>query len=227
MKLMIEGLRSTIKGQEWKPEGTEWANYMSADVHSNDYLESKKKTVLCLVKKVNPGIILDLGANTGYFSRVAAGKERTIISTDYDPACVDINYQILKEHGEKNILTLVIDILNTSPPIGWNNTERLSFFERIKPDMISALALIHHLVFKGNISFEMIALMFSRNAISLLIEFVPLEDDKVKILLQNRRLNTSFYCRENFETVFSHYYNILDVVENPSNKRIIYLMKKK
>ena len=78
-----------------------------------------------MIQALNPKRVLELGANTGIFSREAAKQpDCLVISTDIDPEAVEINYRQVKKDGLENILPLVIDLTNPSPAIGWDNQER-------------------------------------------------------------------------------------------------------
>ena len=58
--------------------------------------------------------MLDLGANTGQYSRIAARLGCRTISCDGDPAAVEKNYRATVATSEERILPLVIDLAN--PP---------------------------------------------------------------------------------------------------------------
>ena len=85
------------------------------------------------------------------------------LSFDNDYAVVENNYLRIKKTKEKNILPLFIDLIKPSPAVGWNLMERESFFERSSPDVILALALIHHLAIAANLPLSMLAEFFSEH----------------------------------------------------------------
>ena len=91
---------------------------------------------------------------------------------DFDPACVEVNYREVKQRQETKLLPLLVDLLNPSPACGWVNRERTSIFQRGRPELVLALALIHHLAITGNLPLENIAEFFSGLAPWLAIEFV-------------------------------------------------------
>ncbi|MDA0066866.1 hypothetical protein OFS07_11385 [Brachyspira hyodysenteriae] len=96
-----------------------------------------------------------------------------------------------------------------SPSIGWANSERDSIKYRTKPDVIMALALIHHLAISNNVPLTYIAEYFSSLAKYLIIEFVPKEDSQVHKLLLTRKDIYDEYTIEHFEKYFTNYYKIL------------------
>jgi len=224
MKVLIDSLKATVEKQRWNSRGTEWASYNENGVHKKEYIEFKTKLISDWLDVLKPMVIWDLGANDGYYSRIAEKKGIDVISYDLDHACLNRNYVLNQRNEESKILPLFMDLLNPSPSLGWGGTERSSFYKRNEPDMVMALALIHHLVISGNIPLDSIALDFSRLAKYLIIEFIPLEDEKVKILLQRRKNYFSEYNQKQFERIFSKYYSIEKREFALCNSRIFYLM---
>jgi hypothetical protein len=129
--------------------------------------------------------------------------------------------------AEKNILPLCVDVLNPSPSIGWENKERDSLFERPKPDAVLALALIHHLAIGANIPLFRLAEFFKILCSFLIIEFVPITDEKVQLLLKNRENIFGNYTEKNFVREFEKYFEIKKQEKIPNSDRIMYLMIKR
>jgi 2-polyprenyl-3-methyl-5-hydroxy-6-metoxy-1,4-benzoquinol methylase len=217
-------LKSTVSSIKLKHTGTTWNEYYENDTHSDIYFEDKKRLVAEFLDIANPSGVLDLGANTGLFTRLAAKKNINVISTDFDAMCVEKNYLLVKENHEKNILPLILDLTNPSPAIGWANLERQSFFNRGPFDMVMALALIHHLAIANNIPLQNIAEFFSKICNWLIIEFIPKDDPKVQVLLNSREDIFVNYTEEKFEEAFIKYFKI---VKNKLliGNRIVFLMK--
>ena len=90
--------------------------------------------------------------------------------------------------------------------------------------MILALALIHHLAIGKNISFEMIADLFQRICSTLIIEFVPKEDEKLQLMLANKKDIYPCYTAENFEKAFGKYFRLVNKEAIPGSGRTLYLM---
>jgi hypothetical protein len=226
MKTLLEGLKVTVENQNWKPIRTEWEDYTFEGVHKQEYTEFKSMVISLFLDIANPHLVWDLGANTGHYSRIAANKGSQVISFDMDIVCVEKNYLMVKERKETKILPLQLDILNSSPPLGWRGNERLSIADRCKPDMIMALAIVHHLAISSNIPLKSIASYFAEHTSNLIIEFVPKEDEKVQLLLLNREDIFQDYTPSNFEIAFLSYFKIEQKIHSNSNDRIFYLMKK-
>ena len=198
---IIKNLHQSVLALQWVPKDTEWSEYQEDGVHTIEYKTQKAEIVNCFISKACPRKVIDIGSNTGFYSRLAVLNGANVVSCDIDPACVEKNYLLLKQNKEEKILPLLFDLLNPSPAIGWANEERKPLPERCKTDLVLALALIHHLCISGNIPFDKVASYFCQFAEWLIIEFVPKEDPKVQILLLNREDIFSDYSQENFEAV--------------------------
>jgi len=223
----INSLIKIISKLELKHVSTEWMNYYQNTNYTDKAFGSKSYIVTKYMKKVNPEIIWDLGANDGTFSRLALKTGvKSVVAFDIDPLAVEKNYLMTKEHSE-SILPLLLDLTNPSPALGFNNAERLTIGDRSKPDCILALALIHHLCISKNIPFEMVAESFVSQSDKLIIEFIPKEDSQVEVLLKTRDDIFNQYNQVEFEKAFSRYYDIIELSKIDDSDRTLFLMKRR
>ncbi|MEY4927575.1 MAG: hypothetical protein RI894_2011, partial [Bacteroidota bacterium] len=95
------------------------------------------------------------------------------------------------------------------------------------PDLLFALALVHHLAISNQIPFAKIATLFATLTSWLVVEFVLRTDPKVEKLLRNRRDTASHYSLEAFEVAFFALFDVVEKQVLPPNGRIIFLLKKK
>ncbi len=224
---LIESLNSSIKKINWKPKGTEWGNYYSETNYSDKSFIEKKQIISKMIDEINPTKVWDLGANTGFFSRISSDREIFTVSFDIDPAAVEKNFLQSFEKKETNLLPLLLDLTNPSSNLGWANEERGSVISRGPTDLILALALIHHLAISNNIPLQKIAEFFKSNSKFLIIEFIPKSDSQVQKLLSTRKDIFDEYTQEQFENCFKIYFTIKKTVLIVNSKRIIYLMETK
>ena len=145
---------------------------------------------------------------------------------DFDPACVELNYQSVKARKDSRLFPLLIDLLNPSPPCGWANRERVSILERGQPEMVLALALIHHLAITGNLPLENIAEFFRGLAPWLAVEFVGPDDSQVRKLMDQRAGVHHLYTQAHFEQCFQRYFSVQAVRPIIPERRILYLMRR-
>lgn len=223
---LIENLEKTIRKLSWKPHGTDWLDYYQETNYTEASFLEKQQLIKEILSEIKPKIILDLGANTGIFSRQGKDIENCyIISSDIDPGAVEINYLEMKKNKEKNLLPLVIDLTNPSPSIGWNNKERVSFIQRANADVVMALALIHHLAISNNVPLQEISKTLSGMGEYLIIEFVPKEDSQVQRLLATRDDIFSEYNIGGFTKAFEQDFLVIKRIAISNTKRVIFLLK--
>lgn len=228
MKALIESLRSAVSKQKWRPDKTEWANYYNESNYTENSAGHKAELVTEYLQSIpGPlGLIQDLGANNGRYSRIAAAYGQLVVSQDIDPVAVSSNYQIAREQGVANILPLELDLVAPTPAIGWDNAERDSFSQRPPVDAILALALIHHLIISNNLPMERLAQFFASRGRWLIIEFVPKVDSQVEILLATRPDIFPQYDEASFEQTFGSFFNIIRKSHIEGSERTLYLMEK-
>jgi hypothetical protein len=220
----LEGLISKLKLPKQK---STWSDYYDEASQRTDYLQNKQQIIQLWLEKIKPvSSAADLGANNGEFSKLAATNNIQTIAADFDAFCINNLYNQIKVSGEKNILPLILDLSKPSPGIGLNNEERDSFIKRTNVDLVLALALIHHLSIGKNIPFDKIADLFHRLGRYLIIEFVPKQDDKIQLMLTNKKDIYTAYTEENFLSAFKNYFTIEKKEVISGSERILYLMKK-
>lgn len=227
MLVLLNGLASYIAKLQPKKNKTTWDDYYGGTILSDAYLQEKTRLVQAFTKTVSFTSLVDLGANDGHFSGLFKNTQVQVVAVDADVNCINALYEKIKKEKITNILPLINTLNNPSPAIGWNNAERSSFNERIKGDMIFALALVHHLAIGCNVPLDMIAAWLAPMGKYLLIEFVPKTDEKVQLLLQNREDIFDNYTVTDFENLFSKNYTILLQEKITGTERILYLMEKK
>ena len=214
-------------------EHSEWGNYYTKTNYTDSSFKFKSTIISGWVTQLKINTLIDVGGNNGTFVRAISTPINNAIVCDIDNNAVDNNYRTLKKNNEKYILPLVIDVLNASAAIGFNNEERNSFLERVKefaPDVTLALALIHHISLSGNVPFNMSANFFAAFSKHLIIEFPKRDDSWVERLLNSKtdfKEYFNFYSIENFEKAYSVYFDVIEKKEISGTKRCLFLMKKK
>lgn len=224
---LLESLQNTLRALEWKPAGTEWADYYQATNYTDAAFEHKKNLIGEWLSTIQPKTVWDLGANTGVFSRQAASQGIFTLAFDIDPAAVEQNYQQVKTEKVTNLLPLVLDLTNPSPAIGWHNRERASLLERGPADLVLALALIHHLAIANNVPLERLAQFLADLGGWLIVEWIPKSDSQVQKLLRSRLDIFPGYTQEAFEHTFEQFYEIQKESAIRDSERRVYLMKRK
>jgi len=197
-----------------------WSEYDNCS-YSVSALADKHHAVSQMLLHLPFGKVLDLGANTGYYSMMAALGGNDVIATDNDHDCVEYIVNL-----RPNVLALRMDVCNPTPAVGWDNAERKTFWDRCHPDTILCLALIHHLCISNNTPLDYVAKLFSAHCQRhLIIEWVPPDDPKAAAIAFNRIFPR--YNLDVFKSAFSDYFTFEQERPLADSKRIIYLMEKR
>lgn len=226
---LLSSLEAAVQGLRWEPAKTAWSGYYEKDAPSEAVRERKKKIIEDWVGQIQPPprTAWDLGANTGWFSRVLSRRGIHTLALDSDPACVEENYRQLLQAGETHLLPLWVDLTNPTPSLGWENLERDSLLKRGPADLVLALALVHHLAIGNNLPLQRIADFLSRLGRWLIVEFVPPEDPQVQRLLARRGTgNLHRYGATQAEEAFSERFTVRKKAALPGSERTLYLMEK-
>lgn len=208
-------------------QSTTWSNYYEEASTRKNYLQHKKEIIANWLSDL-PGLATgaDIGGNDGEFARLLAANNINVIATDFDATCINNLYLQLKKEKAETILPLIIDSANPTPAIGLNNEERDRFVDRLQVDICLGLALIHHLSIGKNIPFIQVARFFNQLTNYLMIEFVPKNDDKVKLMLKQKTDRYEHYTIENFEKAFAAFFNIKEKKEINDSGRTLFLMQR-
>jgi hypothetical protein len=224
---LVDSLESTVRRLRWKPKGNGWASYYDQHSYAPAEFEHKTRLIAEFLERTDSKRVWDLGANTGYFSLLACERGLRAVSFDSEPACIERLYLEAKRRGETKLLPLVLDLFNPSPASGWLNQERSSIFDRGKPDLVLALALVHHLALVGNQPLENLADFFTRLGPWLVIEFVPESDPQAQSLIAGRRGIHHPYNRECFEEAFQRRFATIVSESVSQSGRTLYLMRRR
>lgn len=201
---------------------TIWVDY----VDSHSYDAEGKSAKMSFVKKVcgakQRALVWDIGANTGEYSMVAARNASLVVAMDSDHGAVEKLYMEIRKKGIKNILPLLLDISDPSPACGWLNGETKTVAERGKPDLVLALALIHHLCIARNVTLDSFVNWITGLAPEGVVEFVAKDDPMVQHLLSTREDIFQRYSKENFESLLSKSVVVKEILEIIPGNRYLY-----
>jgi hypothetical protein len=168
---------------------TRWSRYTeTADHYAAEDQNRKQRFVREALASSRPHHLLDLGANTGVFSRIAAEAGATVVAWDTDVEAAEQNRIEASRHNLP-IVSLLANPARPTPAVGWRNAESLSLLDRARGrfDCLLMLGLIHHLLLSEQIPLhEIAALLRELTTQWAVVEWVPARDPRFQDLLRGR-----------------------------------------
>lgn len=205
----IAALRQRISALPIAKRPSDWQGYYREnfpDFVPSDKWTAKHHAVHKILTDIKPRTVLDIGANRGWYAQLAARNGACVIAADSDETAVNELYADAKA-ADLAILPVFMDVRFPEPAQGPGYAFFAPATERLKSDMVLALALVHHLAFTWNLSFDHIVEglgAFARQW--LVVEFVGPGDGVVKRWSQNY----AWYCLDNFVAALSRKFDIVD-----------------
>ncbi|MCX6122466.1 MAG: class I SAM-dependent methyltransferase [Ignavibacteriales bacterium] len=224
---LIFSLQNAVRSLPKSKSFLNWTSYYSGDCVHPLYLKNKIEIMEKALAEIKPQAVVDVGSNTGIFSKIASAHSEIVIALDRDPSSIEFLYSLTKKEKITNLIPLVIDILNPSPSLGWMSCERSSFLERINPDVILMLGISHHLLGQANITFPMLTDLCAKTTKYVFYEFIPDTDAKFEELFRSRVNQFSWYTQEELLKVFANLFTVKNRWKVEPTDRMIYLFEKK
>jgi hypothetical protein len=220
-------LQKAVERLEWKAAASTWSSYGARGHYTDLDLDAKADFVARAASALDAPMVLDLGANDGRFSRVAVEAGASLaVAVDGDHLVVDHLYRQLRSEGERRILPLVLDLADPSPAMGWRSKERPSFVDRVRPDLVLCLAVIHHLALTNTVPFDEIVAFLHDFGATLVVE-MPHRDDPMASRLLGRKRTGVFdhYDQPQWEEALGRRFTVLEQTTLPSGTRTLYLCR--
>ncbi len=226
VKAHMNSMRRLVSKLRWKTGETSWSGYRQHNTYSDDDDKAKQVFVADVAAAERPALSWDMGCNDGAYSRLVAESSDKVVAFDFDHATVEALYRSLKAEGNTKILPLVGNLADPSPGLGWRGLERRTLADRGAPDLMLALALIHHVSISANIPIAEFLEWVKDLGSTLLIEFPKRTDPMVRALLANKQEGANAdYDLENFEAELNKRFNVERREELPSGDRVLYLAR--
>jgi SAM-dependent methyltransferase len=170
-------------------ERSQWSDYaQTASHYSAADVKRKQQFVKNALERTRPARVLDIGANTGTYSLLAADAGAEAVALDSDAAALEVLWEAASEQN-KPVTVLVANIARPTPAAGWCNREHFSLLDRLagKFDLVLMLAVIHHLILREQLPLGHIGeLCAGLTRRWLLVEWVPPSDPMYQEWLRGR-----------------------------------------
>lgn len=223
----LQKLRSKVARLKPADRDSRWSEYPETAGHysSEDHGE-KQDFVRSSLLKARPQRVLDLGANTGVYSRIAAEAGARVIGWDTDIGAAMRNWNLAAEQ-KLDIQPLIADPARPTPATGWLNREWLSLLDRAEGrfDCVLMLGLVHHLLIADQIPLSEVTALLRRLTTQWAIaEWVSATDPRFKDLVRGR---DDLYGHLDEAAFLAEAQRHFEVVEEKrlKNGRILFLLK--
>jgi SAM-dependent methyltransferase len=168
---------------------SDWADYTSTLTHYTDEQSAKKRGwVQEVFADFAPRTVLDIGANTGEYSALAAASGASVIALERDGPAVDRLFVAARDR-KLDIQTIHADLARPTPAAGWDLGESSGLLTRLEAqcELVMMLAVIHHLILMEQIPVPAIMALCHRLARRhLIVEWVPVSDPMFQSLMRGR-----------------------------------------
>jgi hypothetical protein len=202
---------------------------LDSDHHSTPLLSpdeswtAKQRALHKILRELRPDSVLDIGSNTGWYSKLAALLGSHVVAFDNDLERVTQLYHHARDE-RLPILPLMMDFVDPTPARGLLSHWAIAATERFQCDMVMALGLVHEIVFKRSLNFEQIVeglALFSKRW--LVVEFVPPEDPDVR---QWGLRTFSWYTLDNFICKLKTRFRTVNIVPSHPEPRVLLMCEK-
>lgn len=228
LRRTISTMRKDLRSLTPPVHASRWSSYTeTADHYKSGDHSVKKDFVRNSLNGIRPSRVLDVGANTGVYSRIAADCGASVVAWDPDVSATEINWQGANRDNHA-ILPLVADFARPTPAIGWRNSECASLLSRASGsfECVLMLGVLHHLLVADQIPLvqilDQLGEITTRWAI---LEWIPQQDSQFSSLVRGREelyahLSEDYFVRKLGERFVTR------SREQLSNGRTLWLVEK-
>jgi hypothetical protein len=167
-------LHDLVSGLTFPHAPTEWTGYPQPGT-GPDELRQKDRLVMSLLERLRFRTAIDLGANRGLHASMCAAAGASVLACDIDETCLDHMF-LHPPAGGGEVLPLYLNMV--LPAAGGGAFQTIApATERLKCDLVLALALAHHVCIRWQFqpsAFARGLAAFTRDA--AIVEFVPSDD---------------------------------------------------
>jgi len=226
----LKRLRRKVESLKVSEGSSHWSAYYKNIIGTKppwerdaDSWTTKELNIQEIVSKLNPKTVLDIGANTGWFSLMLAHSGASVISFDRDEESINQLYSYVSREN-MDVLPLIMDIRQPTPEYELNIGTILGATKRFKCELVMALAIIHHMVSNQGVTLEhLVHLLGMFSEKYLLVEFVPVNEALYKLpSLTEENWNVQV-IKEAFDQCYS-YEGIWDSF--PQGRKLLLFRKK-
>jgi SAM-dependent methyltransferase len=227
---LFRRLRRTLAKLRPEPRESDWTSYQpQCPSYSPQQAEEKRAFITGALRVAGAQRVLDVGANTGEFSLLAARRGALVVAIERDARCAGRIFTTARAENA-DILPLVMDFARPTPAIGWLCGEQQSFFDRAHRffDCTFMLAVLHHLLVRDQVPlneiFDAAALVTNR---WLVIEYVGPSDPMFHRLARGRDALYTWLTPAAFEESARRRFEVVEKGPVTGAGRILYFLRRR
>jgi len=227
---MLQSCRRQLERLRPAAQKSAWTDYAEAkSIYSGPEFAQKEAFAAEAMEIAGARNVLDVGANEGHFSLLAAARGASVVAIDSDPAVAGALWR--KASAERaDVLPLVVDLARPTPATGWRNQECDSFLGRAREgfDLVMMLAVIHHLLVTERVPLhELMDLTAEITREYALIEYVSPDDPMFKRIVHGREGLYSQLTQDAFEAAAARRFEMVRSARIGGLERWIYLYRRR
>lgn len=224
LEWMLDGVAPTRKGD--RP--TVWGGYVEERPHySDEALSEKRQVIQRWMHERQPRAVLDLGCNSGEFSRMAVAVGARVIAVDGDAGAV----RRLCQEPLPALHPVLAPLDDLTGGRGWAGREFPGLPERLDQvaDMTLVLALLHHLAIAAAVPLQAIADFVGRTSTRwVVVEWLSPADIQVRSLCERFARSPDDFSLDRQREAFERAgWSELDTVPLPGGSRVLALLTRR
>lgn len=204
---------------------------------------NKQINVYNIVNSHKPVTVLDIGANTGWFSILSEKLGAHVVALDIDESSIDSLYLYSKEN-KLNILPLLMPFDGLTKEI-YGIDDKLPMYQgrdfkktplflpatrRLKSEIVLCLGLLHHLILgMGKTIDEVLRILSDVTESILVLEYVDLEDEMIRSepsFFKNLEKGKQCYQADNVLEAGNKYFDKIEIFPSHPETRKLFVFQK-
>jgi len=211
---------------------TQWSKYSQAlpkgmdvdkpETHAGKYGDATQMFQRHLHGNVET--VLDIGASRGIFTRcMLANGVKKAVSVDIDEGVIEQFYKETKVE-DLPVTCAYFNVMDKYEPYANHRPAT----ERFRCDLVLCIALIHHLCYFRQVSFEDLAeQLWKYTGKYLMIEWIPNTDKCLTGQMNKFGVDMPGYTEVNFMSAFKKHFKLIEVAPMTPHPRAVLLYKKR
>jgi 2-polyprenyl-3-methyl-5-hydroxy-6-metoxy-1,4-benzoquinol methylase len=228
LKHTLKNARAMLASVAPRAHASRWSRYAATATHYDIESHSAKQSFVSrILTSIRPAKVLDVGANTGVYSRIAAEAGADVVAWDTDVQAADLNWKTAMQN-RLPILSVVADFARPTPSVGWNNAECANLLSRARGrfDCVLMLGVLHHLLVADQV--PLAAILRQLAGISrrwAILEWIPREDTQFSSLCRGREQLYAHLTEPYFVQTLSEKFTIRSHESLPNGRTLWFVEK--